>query len=394
MTTAAPASLRSRTFAIVLAGFAAFVTLYAPQPLLPMLGAAFQIPAREISLIMTASALGVTLAAPFIGIVADRIGRKRVIVPCAFLLAIPTLFVGLSNGLDALLFWRFVQGILTPGIFAITIAYINDEWRVGAGRPMSAYVAGTVLGGFSGRMIAAFIAPVSSWRWAFAVLALIEALCGLGLLIWLPADRRLHVRSRTQWPRHTPQLLATYGVGFCVLFTLLATFTYVNFYLAEPPFHLSTQALGSLFLVYLIGAVVTTFAGRFIDTAGHRLTLAVSFAAGIAGMLLTLVPNLIAVIIGLALCCSGVFIAQSAATSYIGVIASQARAAAVGLYATSYYAGGSLGSFLPGRLWSFGGWPACVILVASAQAITIAAALLFWKPSPYPTSASPSVPAA
>jgi MFS family permease len=326
--------------------------------------------------------------------VADRFGRKRVIVPSAFLLAVPTLLVGLTHGLNSLLLWRFVQGILTPGIFAVTIAYINDEWREGAGRAMSAYVAGTVVGGFSGRMIAAFIAPAAGWRWSFAVLALIEVLCGLALLFWLPADKHLpRARSRVQWPQHTAQLLATYAVGFCVLFTLLATFTYVNFYLAAPPFHLSTQALGSLFLVYLIGAAVTPVAGRFIDSAGHRVTLAVCFTAGIAGMLLTLVPNLIAVIIGLALCCSGVFIAQSAATSYIGVIASQARAAAVGLYATCYYAGGSLGSFLPGRLWAFGGWRACVFLVAGAQATTILAALLYWKPAVRRTPVVPAVPA-
>ena len=372
---------RGRTVAVVLAGFAAFVTLYAPQPLLPMLAVAFAIPAREISLVMTASAVGVTLAAPFVGMVADRFGRKRVIVPSAFLLAIPTLFVGLSSGLGSLLLWRFLQGILTPGIFAITIAYINDEWREGAGRAMSAYVAGTVVGGFSGRMIAAQIAPVWSWRWAFVTLAVIEVLCGLALIFWLPADRKRKARVRVAWPKHTPQLLATYAAGFCVLFTLMATFTYVNFYLAAAPFRLSTQALGSLFLVYLIGAAVTPVAGRFIDTAGHRLTVAVAFSAGIGGMVLTLVPNLTAVIVGLALCCSGVFIAQSSATSYIGVIASQARAAAVGLYATCYYAGGSLGSFLPGLIWHWGGWPSCVFLVAGAQATTIVAALLFWKPA-------------
>ena len=285
--------------------------------------------------------------------------------------------------------------MLTPGIFAITIAYINDEWREGTGRAMSAYVAGTVIGGFSGRMIAAFIAPWWSWRAAFAVLAVVEALCGLALAIWLPADRK-HAAGprRIELPKHTPQLLATYGVGFCVLFTLLATFTYVNFYLAAAPFHLSTQGLGSLFLVYLIGATVTPLVGRFIDTAGHRLTLAVSFSAGIAGILLTLVPNLIVVIVGLALCCSGVFVAQSAATSYIGVSAKKARAAAVGFYATCYYAGGSLGSFLPGRLWNSGGWPACVALVAVAQALTILAALLFWTPAERGSKIGPALPSA
>ena len=45
------------------------------------------------------------------------------------------------------------------------------------------------------------------------------------------------------------RLLATYCIGFCVLFSLVATFTYITFYLAEPPFHLEPAALGSIFFV-------------------------------------------------------------------------------------------------------------------------------------------------
>jgi predicted MFS family arabinose efflux permease len=177
-----------------------------------------------------------------------------------------------------------------------------------------------------------------------------------------------------------PRLLATYAVGFCVFFTLLTTFTYVNFYLAAPPFRLSTAALGWLFVVYLAGAAITPFAGRLIDRMGHRFTLTVAFLGGAAGMCLTLIGSLPVVMAGLALCCTGVFVAQAAASSYIGEAASEARAAAVGLYVMFYYAGGSAGASLAGPLWSRGGWPACVALIVCAQALTIALALRFWPP--------------
>ena len=55
-------------------------------------------------------------------------------------------------------------------------------------------------------------------------------------------------------------------------------------------------------------------------------------------------------------------------------------ASAVGLYSMFYYAGGSLGSALPGWFWSRGGWPACVALIVGVQAIAIAVALRRWKP--------------
>jgi len=393
-----PPSPRARIAAVILAGFCAFLTIYAPQPLLPLLAREFGTSAAAISLVMTATTTGVMMAAPFIGLVADRFGRKRVIVPASFLMALPATLAATSTGLHTLLFWRFWQGILTPGIAAVTIAYINEEWETGAGAAMSAYVTGTVLGGFSGRMIAALVTSHASWRWSFVTLGLLNAVGAAVMWAWLPADRHFHrgqfslVAAARDMARHlrNPRLLATCAVGFCVLFTLIATFTYVNFYLAAPPFRLGTQALGLLFTVYLVGVVVTPFAGRSIDRVGHRSALAASFAAGIAGILLTLIESLPAVILGLAILSTGVFITQAATSSYIGVAARDARASAVGLYTVFYYAGGTLGSALPGWFWNRGGWPACVALIVVVQVLTITVAVRRWRPEATPLAA-PSV---
>ena len=97
-------------------------------------GANFCVSPGAISLVVTASTLAVALAAPFAGVVADRFGRKRVIVPAAFLLAVPTLLAATAGSYGQLLFWRFLQGIFTPGIFGVIIAYINEEWGSGRGR--------------------------------------------------------------------------------------------------------------------------------------------------------------------------------------------------------------------------------------------------------------------
>ena len=378
----------TRTAAVVFAGFCAFLTLYAPQPLLPTLLATFHSTATAVSRVITASTVAVALAAPFTGVVADRFGRKRVIVPSALLLAVPTLLAATSTGIGQLMFWRFLQGVLTPGIFGVTIAYINEEWEEGVGAAMSAYVSGTVLGGFSGRMIAALVASYSSWRWAFVVLAILDLACAVAMWVWMPADRHFRgkstggVSTARAMLRHlrNPRLVATYAVGFCVLFTLVATFTYVNFHLAAPPFSLKTAALGLLFVVYLVGAVVTPLAGRTIDRLGHRFALTLAFSGGAAGIALTLVPRLPVVLLGLALCCTGVFIGQSSASSFIGTVASEARAAAVGLYVMFYYIGGSAGAELPGHIWSRGGWTGCVLLIATVQMLAIVLGALFWKP--------------
>ena len=379
---------RKRTAAVVCAGFCAFLALFAPQPLLPMLSSAFHASAAAVSLVVTASTIAVAISAPLAGMIADRVGPKRVMVPAAFLLAAPTFLAATSSNLVQLLIWRFLQGVFTPGIFAVTVAYINEEWETGAGAAVAAYITGTVVGGFSGRVLAALVAEHSGWRSSFVWLGVLNTVGGAAIWAWLPPGRRF-VRSRgaavfRPMLRHlrNPSLIATYAVGFCVMFTLLATFTYVNFYLSAPPFRLGPGALGMLFSVYLVGAVITPFAGRLIDRLGHRVALVIAFSGGMVGIAITLMHNLAAVLVGLALCCTGVFIANSSGSSYVGTAARDAKAAAVGLYVTFYYTGGSFGSAVPGRLWARGGWPACVVLVAAVQLLTITIALMFWRRAP------------
>src|SRR5262249_6773119 len=102
---------RVRTAAVISAGFCAFLTLFAPQPVLPVRATPLGATAASVSLVVTASTIGVALAAPFAGMIADRLGRKRVIVPSAFLLAVPTFAAATSHNLGQLIVWRFWQGI-------------------------------------------------------------------------------------------------------------------------------------------------------------------------------------------------------------------------------------------------------------------------------------------
>jgi predicted MFS family arabinose efflux permease len=371
----------------MLAGFAAFVDLYATQPLLPLLARTFHATSFDVSLTITAPTVAVALAAPGIGRLADLLGLRRVIVGSAVAIAVATALAATSTSLPQLIFWRFVQGLVTPGVFAGTVAYIHEMWPAShSGRGTAAYMTGTIVGGFTGRAVAGLVAADASWSASFVALATINVAVAVALAIWLPSEHRAAHRPGAE--RRTsslgshlrnPQLIATYAIGFCVLFTQVAMFTYVTFHLAAPPFSLSTVALGWLFVVYLVGAVVTPFGGRWIDRYGHRAGLASAMAIGAAGALLTLAPWLTVIIAGLALCSTGVFIAQAATSSYIGAVTTRDRALAVGLYSTFYYAGGSVGGAAPSALWSRGGWAGCVALIVVVQCIGVSIALTQWS---------------
>jgi MFS transporter, YNFM family, putative membrane transport protein len=394
---------------VVLAGFAAFINLYATQALLPLLMRIFQATPGGVSLTVTAATVAVAIAAPVVGGLADRIGRPQVIVGSAMLLTGVTALAATSRTLGQLVGWRFAQGLLTPGIFAVSLAYIHEHWPTShAGRATAAYVSGTVVGGFCGRAVAGLVAAAAGWRMSFVALAVIMAATSVGLwaaLIGSTRFRQVRHSAASSSPIEpaTPaagravgqhgdgstrgslwallrnrRLMATNTVGFCVLFTLVATFTYVTFHLAAPPYNLSTAALAWLFSVYLVGAAVTPIAGRWTDTRGHRAALGRAVSIGLTGALFLLTPWLVTIMLGLALVATGVFVAQATASGYIGNVTDRDRGLAVGLYSTFYYLGGSAGAAVPAVFWNAGGWKATVGLVMAVQAGTFLMARLFW----------------
>ena len=378
--------------AVCLCGIFAFLNLYVTQPLLPLLERIFQASKSAVGLTVSASTLGVALSAPILGALAEQMSRKRVIVASTLVLALPTLLAATSPGLHALIFWRFLQGLILPGVFAITITYIGEEWEHQAVPiVMSIYVSGTAFGGFLGRMIAGVAAERLNWRWSFLLLGALTLAGAAMIARWLPSEKRPMPKDAKIDPlaqigamlRHfrNPRLVATFAVGFGMLFALVGTFTYITFYLADAPFHLSTETLSYLFAIYLIGLIVTPAGGYLVTRVGMRIGIAFAIGACLAGVLITLSHSLwLVVLAGLGLVCTGVFIAQATANSFLRIAAPPGgRASAAGLYICCYYCGGTAGGVIPAYMWTLGKWPACVALIACELAVTLAIALVGWR---------------
>ena len=370
---------RAAVLACMLAGMCAFLNVYDTQPLLPYLQQIFHTSAIAVSLTVSATILAMALAAPVTGLLAESIGRKKVIVPALYALTVPTLLAATSHSLHQLVFWRFMQGLFVPGVIVVIMAYINEEFPRGqVGRAMSAYISGTVLGGFLGRYISGIVAQNFAWREAFVAIALINLAGAIAVQRWLPRARNFvraaslgHALSESRQHLRNPRLLAVFSMGFAALFCLVGAFTYANFYLADAPYHLNSAQLGSVFFVYLFGFVVTPLSGRSLDHYGIRVTAVIAMLFAVAGLLLTLVHSLPVIIAGLALASSGVFIYQAVGTVQTGIVAGKARSSAAGLYVTFYYIGGSLGATLTGWTWSAGGWPPCVYLLMGVSVLAL-----------------------
>ena len=377
----------------------AFLELYCTQPLLPLLARVFHASKTGVGMTVSAATLGVALSAPVFGALTERISRKRVIVASLIGVSVPTLLAATSTSLSQLIFWRFLEGVTVPGIVAVVVTYIGEEWppdRVAL--IMSFYVSGTALGGFIGRVSGGLLADWISWRASFLVLGAASLAGAAAVAAWLPPSRQAMVQpgrrpnNRAQpgallsFPYQVQELfrsrrlIATFAVGFNVLFSLVGVFTWITFHLSAAPFLLSTAALSSLFFVYLIGLVVTPVAGFLITRVGLRAGIAGAISLSIAGVLLTLSPSLPVIVLGLTMLSSGVFISQTASQTHLREAAPpHARVTAAGLYLTCYYLGGTAAGVLPGVFWALGKWPACVGFIVTMQAAALAIALIGWR---------------
>ena len=217
-------------------------------------------------------------------------------------------------------------------------------------------------------------------------LAALTTLCFLTVLWLLPRERqfvgagnlRVSLRQMLGHLRN-PRLLATYAVGFGVLFNFIATFTYVSFHLAAPPFNRSAAFLGSIFMVYLAGSAFALWTGPAIARIGRRIFVLGVLAVWAGGLLLTLVPSIPVIIVGLVVVSTCGILVQASSTSFVAITAQGGTSSAVGLYVTAFYTGGTFGGWLVGLAYEAAGWSAAVAMVLGMIAIMALIVSTAWK---------------
>ena len=363
----------------MLIGVVAFLQVYSIQSILPILQREFMASEVQVGSLVGATVLSVALLSPFLGMLSDAIGRRGVIIASIVFLAIPTGMIATGNNVFELTIWRFLQGVAVPGITVVTIAYIGEEYESSSiGQLMSYYVSGSVLGGFLGRFILGHLHEWIGWRWAYVVMAVLTIIGAVWVARTLPKSQHFvpNANLRASLKMLASHLQNRYVIapsllGFCVLFSLVGCFTFINLHLADPPYHLSTSDLANIFAVYLIGVIITPLSARLIAKLGVKVSIVLAVLLSAVGVIITLVHPLGWIIGGLALMSSGVFITQSATIGYIANNVTVGRSLASGLYYMSYYAGGTVGAWACGYAYTHGQWTWTVMTLLAVQAVAL-----------------------
>lgn len=369
-----------RRFGIVaLISFLTLIDLFGSQALLPQIIVAYDTNPGLAGIAVNAATFGMAIAGLTVAWFADRIDRRRGIWLCLTLLAIPTALLALSESIGVFLILRILQGMFMAAAFTLTMTYLSERCDVMAlSGVMAAYITGNVASNLFGRFLAVTTNDVLGLPATFVVFAGLNLLgAGLAYVLIGARDTDPPVRSDSPikaWRRHwaDPNLRACFAIGFLILFIFVGLFTYVNLHLVTT-FGLTGPSLGLVYLVFVPALFTTPFAGRAARSIGAQRTLILALGAALLGLALLLVSSLAVLLVALALVGASTFFAQAAATGFIGQHAKRDRAAANGLYLSSYYAGGMAGAALLGQLQLVGGWfsVVCGLLTATAIAMVL-----------------------
>ena len=238
------------------------------------------------------------------------------------------------------------------------MAYLAEEMdRSALGLAMGLFIAGSTLGGMGGRLSVAAIADLGGWRVGVGAIGAFS----LGLLgpvsRWpcrpsARASRRdcahpIRPAIRLHLERPGPALPVSL-LGFLVMGAFVTTYNYIGFRLAAAPFSLSQASIGFVFVIYLVGAIVSPAAGELAGRYGRRRIIGPAIILMPLGVLATLPNNLPLTILGVALVTAGFFGGHSIASSWVGLRAEKAQAQASALYLFFYYLGSSVAGTLGG----------------------------------------------
>src|SRR5271165_3944959 len=238
--------------ALFIGGLATFGVLYCVQPMMPGFARVFSISPAAASLSLSAATGVLAVAMFWAGALSDALGRKAVMAASLAAAAAATLAASFSPDWTTLIALRGLTGLALSGVPAVAMAYLAEEMdRSAIGLAMGLYIAGNTIGGMGGRLATAAVASFAGWRWAVGGIGAFSVASAIGFVFALPRERPATAKAALaemgpalRMHLADPGLRLLFVLGFLLLGSSVATYNYIGFRLAAPPFSLSQTAIG------------------------------------------------------------------------------------------------------------------------------------------------------
>ena len=400
---------RDRTVQVVLAS-----TLLAPlgvpliAPALPVVRDAFGLTDPEASLLVSAYFVVGVLVSPFIGVLADRIGRKRVLVPALVVFSLAGLAGYLAPDYATLLALRAVQGTAAAALFVTTVTIIGDAFE-GARRNavLGANVAALSLGAAAFPVLGGVLVAVA-WNAPFLAYAL-----GLPVALFVLVALEEPTRTppgpdgttgpaptaggpgylRGALAALTPGMVGLLAVAFLTEFVLFGALVTALPFLLTASYGLAPLYVGLVLTAAEAGSVVAASAsGRLARLFTNGRLIALGFACygvALAGVYLAPSPAFVALAVlvfggglGLTMPAVDAAVSDRVTTAY--------RAGLLGLRNSTTFLGRATGPVAFATGAAVAGYRPLLAVAAAGVLVVGAVTVLVTRPTPASRGPEPS----
>jgi predicted MFS family arabinose efflux permease len=362
---------------------AAVASLYYVQPLLNVVGDAFDISEARAGLLVTCAQAGYLIGLAFLGPLGDLVERRRlvtVLLLCAAAAAAACAAAPSASALGVALVAVGATSVVAMILIPLAATLAGPERR---GQVIGTVMSGLLVGILASRTLSGLVAELGGWRLVFALAAVGMLVLAFALRRGLPPVAPTERLGYPELLRSVLSLVASEPVlrqrmtlgalafgGFAVLWTSIA------FMLAKPPYEYGEGVIGLFGLAGLAGAFAAPVVGRLADRGRDRASLAILLVATLAswGLLALGSSSLAALIIGLVVFDAGIQGSHINNQDAINRVRPEARSRMTTAYMVSFFAGGVLGSMLSATLYAAAGWDATCALGASFALLALVVA--------------------
>lgn len=258
----------------------------------PVISNAFGIKIAQFSLVFSAGLFGMMVGSLIFGSLADRFGRKLMIVASMLIFSGGTVATAFGGTLGYFVFIRFVTGLgiggALPNLLALTAEYAPARARVFV---MSAMYCGYPLGGVAFGLVGSLLVHAVAWHMAFLLCGLLSLLFALPVGLFLPESRELRsVRTAADPPAGSRiaslfsdgraiQTLLLWAAMFMTLMIILFTVSWINALLVRNGVPISSAILYPAFFAFggILGGVLI---GGLMDRYPAERVLAIVLTIG------------------------------------------------------------------------------------------------------------------
>ncbi len=332
-------------------------------PAFPRIGQELHLSSQRVGLLITVFTLPGVVLTPVLGVMADRWGRKRVLVPSLLLFGLAGGSCALARDFNLLLGLRFLQGVGAASLGSLNVTLIGDlytgQQRITAmGYNASVLSVGTASYPAIGGALASL-----GWRYPF-FLPLLALPIGFLVLFGLknpePTDRQqLGIYLGQAWKSlKSLRVACAFLAGFVAFVILYGSYmTHLPFLMegsfAAPPFVIGLMMSG----MSLTTALVSSQLGRLARAYTEKAILRIAFAFyALALLLFPLVPRLDLLIVPVILFGIGHGLNVPSIQALIaGMAPMEQRAAFMSLSGMALRLGQTAGPLLMGMVLGFSG---------------------------------------